>query len=88
MNSESKFASTHYITRHGGDVEIVCRQLRNGLWRAYEAEHVWGYSHRHSGQTHHVNMRVLRDLDGDFVQATSRDALLDLLAKHPALKLE
>jgi ribosome-interacting GTPase 1 len=88
MAIESKFASTGYITRHGGDVEIVCRQLANGLWRAYEAEHVWGYSHRHGGQTHHVNTRVLRDSDGDFVQATSQTALLNLLAKHPALKLE
>ena len=68
------------------DGDEVRAKLTRGQWRAYEVEHVWGYSHLHGGQCHHERVRVLRDIDGAAIQAATFEELLERLRSQRFLQ--
>ncbi len=84
--SSGQYRRTGLELKHGGDAEVVVKRLKNGRWRAYEANHLWGYSHLHGGQTHHVRTAVLRDLDGNVLEDKDCTSLMNKLAVQPFIK--
>ena len=67
------------------DDQIVAKRVGK-VFRAYEANHDWSYSHYHGGQTHQVSTRLLRDLNGDAIQASTLEELTAKIAKLPFIE--
>jgi hypothetical protein len=68
--------------KYRNDIEIVVRRLKRGGWRAYEAEYIGTYCQKIGGSVHVVTT-MMRNHDGDPVQAPSLTSLLGMLTRLP-----